>query len=200
MTTPAATAEDTQATTGAEIVQVARATWKQHGNPTGGFLFYGTAVKEPAAEGVKVAKVEVGKQGITLKAANGRAVKGGAFGTATKFWAHVPADAEHAAAPEGAKAKAEPKAKPAPKDKAAPTAKAEPKIPAGYMLRWPHGGYDLYKKTDAAAEDGAAWYTVCNLHGDALVVGSAKEGDIKSTRAARPEWCKGCATDAKAAK
>jgi hypothetical protein len=70
-----------------------RGTWKQHGNPTSGFEFFGTAVKAPAETGVKVGKVETDKQGITLKSANGRAVKGGAFGNATKFWAVVPADA-----------------------------------------------------------------------------------------------------------
>jgi hypothetical protein len=70
-----------------------RATWKQHGNPTGGFEFFGTQVKEPNAKAIKVAKVVVDKQGITLKTASGRAVDGGAFGSATKFWAIVPADA-----------------------------------------------------------------------------------------------------------
>jgi hypothetical protein len=79
--------------TAATQATATRATWKQHGNPTGGFEFFGTAVKAPSETGQAVAKVVTDKQGITLKAANGRAIKGGAFGTATKFWAIVPADA-----------------------------------------------------------------------------------------------------------
>jgi hypothetical protein len=75
---------------------IVRATWKQHGNPTSGFTFYGTAAKLPAETGVEVAKVVTDKQGITLKGANGRALKGGAFGSATKFWALVPEDAPRA--------------------------------------------------------------------------------------------------------
>jgi LysM repeat protein len=70
-----------------------RGTWKQHGNPTAAFIFYGTAVKTAQPTGVAVAKVVTDQQGITLKGANGRAIKGGAFGNATKFWAVVPADA-----------------------------------------------------------------------------------------------------------
>jgi ribosomal protein L12E/L44/L45/RPP1/RPP2 len=100
-TTTETTATVTEITTGAT-----RATWKQHGNPTAGFEFYGTAVKAPAAKGVKVAKVETDSQGITLKGGNGRPVKGGQFGTATKFWATVPAEAPRKAAP--AKAPAAP--------------------------------------------------------------------------------------------
>jgi lambda repressor-like predicted transcriptional regulator len=70
-----------------------RGTWKQHGNPTSGFEFFGTAVKAPAGVGLPVGKVVTNSQGITLKSANGRAIKGGAFGNATKFWAVVPAEA-----------------------------------------------------------------------------------------------------------
>jgi transposase-like protein len=88
-----------------------RATWKQHGNPTGGFEFFGTQVKEPNAKAIKVAKVVVDKQGITLKTASGRAVDGGAFGTATKFWAVVPADApRQETAPKPPKAESTPAA------------------------------------------------------------------------------------------
>jgi hypothetical protein len=70
-----------------------RATWKQHGNPTGGFQFFGTTVKEPNAKGIKVVKVETDPQGVTLKTSAGRVIDGGRFGNATKFWAVVPAEA-----------------------------------------------------------------------------------------------------------
>ena len=70
-----------------------RGTWKQHGNPVAGWQFFGTHVKAADTQGANVAKVETNSQGITLKGGNGRAIKGGAFGAATKFWAIVPADA-----------------------------------------------------------------------------------------------------------
>jgi ribosome-binding protein aMBF1 (putative translation factor) len=97
-----------------------RATWKQHGNPTAAFIFYGTAVKTASETGVAVAKVVTDPQGITLKGANGRAIKGGRFGNATKFWAVVPADA-----PRQAPKATEPKAK------ADPLAKVEIVAPKG---------------------------------------------------------------------
>jgi hypothetical protein len=75
-----------------------RATWKQHGMPTSGFEFFGTEVKTPAAKGKAVGKVATDKQGVHLKAANGRAIMGGDFAAATKFWAVVPADAPRMAA------------------------------------------------------------------------------------------------------
>ena len=70
-----------------------RATWKQHGRPTGGFEFFGTEVKSPATKAVQVAKVETGPNGITLKGGNGRVIRDATFAAATKFWAVVPADA-----------------------------------------------------------------------------------------------------------
>ena len=94
----------TEGTTEATVTAIAetsargivRATWKQHGNPTSGFTFYGTATKLPAETGAEVAKVVTDAKGITLKGGNGRALKGGAFGNATKFWALVPEDAPRA--------------------------------------------------------------------------------------------------------
>jgi hypothetical protein len=77
----------------ATTTQPVRATWKQHGMPTSGFEFFGTEVKTPAATGKPVGKVATDQQGVHLKAANGRAIKGGDFAAATKFWAVVPADA-----------------------------------------------------------------------------------------------------------
>ena len=71
-----------------------RATWKQHGNPIAGFVFYGTEVKTAAAQGKVVAKVVTDQQGVHLKGTNGRAIKGGDFAAATKFWAIVPDSAE----------------------------------------------------------------------------------------------------------
>ena len=91
-------ATTTEGTTEATVTPIngttpVRATWKQHGNPTSGFTFYGTAVKAPADAGVEVTKVATDSQGITFKGGNGRAIKDGKFGNATKFWAVVPADA-----------------------------------------------------------------------------------------------------------
>jgi transposase-like protein len=83
-TTDTATTTETTAT---------RATWKQHGRPTGGFEFFGTEVKTPATKAVKVGKVVTGPNGITLKGANGREIRDATFAAATKFWAIVPADA-----------------------------------------------------------------------------------------------------------
>ena len=86
-----------------------RATWKQHGNPISGFEFFGTEVKTPAAKGKAVAKVVTDQQGVHLKGANGRAIAGGDFAAATKFWAIVPQDAERrSTAPVEPKVKAEP--------------------------------------------------------------------------------------------
>jgi hypothetical protein len=95
-----------------------RATWKQHGNPQS-FTFYGTAVKAPEDQGVKVAKVVKTDDGLSLKGANGRQVKTGLFSPGTKFWAAdvvpAPADAPAPTPPpaldegrvNGARAKAE---------------------------------------------------------------------------------------------
>jgi hypothetical protein len=159
-----------------------RATWKQHGNPTGGFVFFGTAVKAPADKGVKVGKIDTDAQGITLKSANGRAIEGGAFGSATKFWAIVPADAPRKSDVPTSTPKAGGLAKlPAEKLTA----------PAGYVVKWPHGGYDLLKKTDKDAA-GAAWLVRCNYHGTTKEVASAKEGDGLGSNAGRPSWCAKC--------
>jgi transposase-like protein len=96
----------TEITTGAT-----RATWKQHGSPTGGFEFFGTEVKAPFAKGAKVAKVVVEDGKLILKGANGRQLRDTfAIATSTKFWAIVPADApRQETAPKGTPAaKAEP--------------------------------------------------------------------------------------------
>ena len=100
----------TTTTQAPETTTATRATWKQHGNPTGGFEFFGTQVKAPNAKGIKVVKVEVDPQGVTLKTSAGRVIDGARFGTATKFWAIVPADApRQETAPKGTPAaKAEP--------------------------------------------------------------------------------------------
>jgi hypothetical protein len=100
----------TEITTGAT-----RATWKQHGSPTGGFEFFGTEVKAPFAKGAKVAKVAVEDGKLILKGANGRQLRDTfAIATSTKFWAIVPADA--------------PRQETAPKPKGTPAAKAEPLV------------------------------------------------------------------------
>jgi transposase-like protein len=83
-----------------------RATWKQHGRPVAGFVFYGTEVKTASTTGKVVAKAVVEGNTVTLKGKNGRAIE--SFAPATKFWAVVPEDAERQ--PEPAKADPKPKA------------------------------------------------------------------------------------------
>jgi lambda repressor-like predicted transcriptional regulator len=82
-----------------------RATWKQHGRPVAGFVFYGTEVKTASTAGKVVGKVQVEGNTVTLKGKNGRAIE--SFAPATKFWAVVPEDAERQPEP----VKADPKAK-----------------------------------------------------------------------------------------
>jgi hypothetical protein len=114
----------TETTTTATVTPInggtpVRATWKQHGNPTKGFKFFGTAVKAPAAKGVAVTKVETDPQGVTLIGRSGP-IEGGRFGNATKFWAVVPEDAPRLVA--------EPKT---PKGTSAPAAPVEITAPKG---------------------------------------------------------------------
>lgn len=71
--------------------------------------------------------------------------------------------------------------------------KVLPKLPEGYALKWPHGGYDLYKRGVEAGETGAKWFVVCNVHGTHKAVESPREGDALGTRAGRPTWCTKCA-------
>ena len=183
-----------------------RATWKQHGNPTSGWLFFGTAVKTPASVGIKVAKVEVDPQGITLMS-RGRgyqAIEGGRFGSATKFWAVVPAEATRQA-PAEPKAKvertvAEGRVSAADRLQAALAGdQAHAPAPEGYEIRWPKGGYDLLKRTDQAPEGSPAWLVRCNAHGTTTPnTGTGKAGDALGTKAGRLGWCSGCQADAKA--
>jgi hypothetical protein len=99
-------------------------------------------------------------------------------------------------------------APPAAKPKAEAKAPAQPRIPAkfkgvavtGYTVQWPHGGYDLLRTTDKAAER-PAWLVRCNVHGTTKPIKAAKEGDQLGTNAGRPAWCAPCKADAaKAAK
>jgi hypothetical protein len=109
------TTTTTETTEGATVTPITpatpvRATWKQHGKPTSGWQFFGTMIQKPTDEGLNVAKVETDPQGLTLKAANGRQLKNGRFGTATKFWAVVPADAPRQVAEPKAKGETTPAA------------------------------------------------------------------------------------------
>lgn len=166
-----------------------RATWKQHGNPTKGWTFLGTAVKAPAAKGIKVTKVEVDPQGITLTARGGP-VEGGRFGTATKFWAIVPADAPRAevvtkpaTAGTGGRAKLEL----AFQGKAAPT---------GYAVRWsgaPIAPATDYLKAEAKDTD-PQWLVRCNAHNTTAPAKSVEDCKKVGTKAQRITWCPECAT------
>lgn len=168
-----------------------RATWKQHGQPVSGFWFHGTQVKEANPKGIKVVKVQVDPQGITLVTSAGRKIDGGAFGTATKFWALVPAEAPRYQAPGAqAPAKAEgTKATPKPT-----TPKLDLKFRGvaveGYVVRWPHASYDLLLAADKSADP--QWLCRCNIHGKTTPVKSGREGDQKGTLAERQSWCSGC--------
>lgn len=181
--------------------QSTRATWKQHGNPLSGWEFFGTAVKTPEAKGLKVAKVEVDPQGITLLARGGKLIQ--RFGSATKFWAVVPAEATR-------QAPAEPKAKvertvaegrtSAAERLAAALAgdQAHAPAPEGYEIRWPKGGYDLLKATKQAPEGSSPWLVRCNPHGTTTPSTGGKAGDALGTKEGRLGWCSGCQADAKA--
>jgi hypothetical protein len=166
-----------------------RATWKQHGNPTKGWTFLGTAVKAPAAKGTKITKVEVDPQGITLSARGGP-VEGGRFGTATKFWAIVPADAPRAEAP----------AKPA---STGTTGRAKLELafqgkpaPKGYTVRWsgaPIAPATDYLKAEAKDTD-PQWLVRCNAHNTTAPAKSVEDCKKVGTKAQRITWCPQCAT------
>jgi hypothetical protein len=181
-----------------------RATWKQHGNPLSGWEFFGTAVKTPTDKGTKVAKVEVDPQGVTLLARAGKLIE--RFGSATKFWALVPAEAprkqEEPKAPKAERTVAEGRTSAADRLAAALTGdQAHAPAPEGYEIRWPKGGYDLLKRTDErrTASDGSpAWLVRCNQHQTTTPSTGGKAGDALGTKAGRLGWCSGCQADAKA--
>jgi hypothetical protein len=181
-----------------------RATWRQHGQPLSGWQFFGTSVKAPNPKGIRVVKVEIDPQGITLKTSAGRAIDGGRFGSATKFWALVPAEAprkvEEPKAPKQERTVAEGRTSAAERLAAALSGdKAHAPAPEGYEIRWPKGGYDLLKATKAAPEGSPAWLVRCNLHNTTTPSTGGKAGDALGTKAGRLGWCSGCQADAKAA-
>jgi hypothetical protein len=183
--------------------QPTRATWRQHGQPLSGWQFFGTAVKTPNPKGIKVVKVEVDPQGVTLKTSAGRAIDGGRFGSATKFWALVPAEAprkvEEPKAPKAERTVAEGRTSAAERLAAALTGdSAHQPAPAGYEIRWPKGGYDLLKRTSEAPKDSPAWLVRCNQHQTTTPSTGGKAGDALGTKAGRLAWCSGCQADAKA--
>jgi hypothetical protein len=69
--------------------------------------------------------------------------------------------------------------------------KATPMIPKGYEVKWPHGGYDLYRKVDKSV-DGPAWIVACTAHGTTTEAESAKAGDLLGRKDARGAWCGAC--------
>lgn len=182
-----------------------RATWKQHQNPVSGWTFLGTSVKAPAEKGTKVAKVEVDPQGLTLftRGRGYQPIEGGRFGTATKFWALVPADAVLQAAPQ-------PKATSTPRPVAEGRTSAAAQLaaavsgpnahqpaPEGYEIRWPKAGADLLKATSTAPEGSSPWLVRCNLHQTTKACTGTKDGDQLATKAGRLTWCSGCQKAAK---
>jgi hypothetical protein len=69
---------------------------------------------------------------------------------------------------------------------------------AGYVVRWPHGGYDLLKSTDMQAAR-PAWLVRCNDHGTTGEVDGTRAGDVAGSRAGRATWCRPCMAAAKTA-
>jgi hypothetical protein len=182
-----------------------KATWKAHGRPVSGFDFYGTTAKAPNAKPIKVAKVETADDGtITFKTRAGRAIDGGSFKPATRFWAVVPADAprreEEPKAPRTERTVAEGRTSAADRLAAATSGdSAHAAPPAGYDIRWPKPAFDLLKRNDTAPEGSPAWLVRCNAHGTTTAAADTKAGDKLGTRAERPNWCPGCKADAQPA-
>lgn len=87
-------------------------------------------------------------------------------------------------------------AKPTAKRASKTTERVSPILPAGYTVRWPHGGYDLARKMDRNIE-GPAWLVVCNAHGVTHNAENAKEGDTLGSAAERSNWCAKCKTASK---
>jgi hypothetical protein len=116
---------------------------------------------------------------------------------ATKGWvAGEPVHADQPAAP-AVKAAAKPKAakKAAPK----PEKGEDDGLVKGYLKRWPHGAYDLYKRAAATeAEGNPQWVIRCTTHGTTTTADDVKAADALGRRSDRPNWCTGCAKDAKA--
>jgi hypothetical protein len=199
-------AQGTQEASNVTSLAPVRATWKQHGNPLKGWLFFGSQVKAPNPKGIKVMKVEVDQQGITLVTSAGRKIDGGAFGTATKFWAIVPADATKQE-PTPSTSSREPKpvsltSKAGTKAEANLAAAltgegAHKPAPEGYALRWPKPAYDLLKAV-AKVEGQAPWLVRCNAHGTTTSAQDTRQADSLGTVANRPNWCPQCKADAAA--
>jgi nitrite reductase/ring-hydroxylating ferredoxin subunit len=80
------------------------------------------------------------------------------------------------------------------KAKAAPTPiladNDGPATPTGYVVRWPHAGYDLLR-SDGTTE-GPAWLVRCNAHGATTEAANTKSGDQLGRKADRATWCAGC--------
>jgi hypothetical protein len=70
-----------------------------------------------------------------------------------------------------------------------------PATPTGYVVRWPHGGYDLLR-SDGTTE-GPAWLVRCNVHGATTEAANTKSGDQLGRKADRATWCAGCKKAAK---
>lgn len=62
----------------------------------------------------------------------------------------------------------------------------------GYELRWPHGAYDLLKRTDKAPEGAAPWIVRCVEHGTTKDTTDTKAGDALGRKADRAGWCAKC--------
>ena len=147
--------------------------------------------------------MEVTPQGVTLKTSAGRTIDGGAFGSATKFWALVPAEAprkqEEPKAPKAERTVAEGRTSAADRLAAALAGdSAHAPAPEGYEIRWPKGGYDLLKRLAGAPEGSPAWLVRCNQHQTTTPSTGGKAGDALGTKAGRLEWCSGCQAEAKA--
>jgi hypothetical protein len=119
--------------------------------------------------------------------------------------------------PEAPKARRKPATKPAPEPKPAPKPRTdsrgmlldrvgtvEPKGSplAGYVVRRPFATNELLAHPDRArakAEGEPLWVVRCVAHGTTIPAPNAVEAERLGTIKVRPEWCRACAREAKAA-
>jgi len=113
----------------------------------------------------------------------------------TKAIDESPVPAQKAAAKA---AKAKPKGKPSVTRKDAKLPEDDGAVP-GYFLRWPHSGFNHYKRNADGPVESPLWTVRCNEHGETTTTNEIKEADRLGRRADRAVWCKGCKAKARKA-
>src|SRR5262245_21414880 len=97
-----------------------------------------------------------------------------------------------------AAAKDKPKGKPSVTRKDAKLPEDDGAVP-GYFLRWPHTGFNHYKRNADGSVESPLWTVRCNEHGETTTTNEIKEADRLGRRADRAVWCKGCKAKARKA-